>query len=159
KFKNDVQILVYDVLLRMRSVIRHLLPMITGSCLMPDALMYDCACTLKLHWNKWLGTEMLKMSARTQQLPTHLALDNFHQKTHTRSMCQTIMKSDHPSYEGRFVGLNSQAAEQAFQYISRLFLTPCVYQRFGTLNGEELNKDEDDDQSDLDHNVTSEDMS
>ncbi|CAF1618158.1 unnamed protein product [Rotaria sordida] len=117
------------------------------------------------------------------------------------------MKSDHPSHEGRFVGLNSQAAEQAFQYISRakfalrnfsfphstimllimlhllnckmtginsetigvgfqyfgdiikdFFPTPCIYERFGALNGEELNNDEDDDQSDLDHNVTSEDI-
>ncbi|CAF1527331.1 unnamed protein product, partial [Adineta ricciae] len=103
----------------MRSVTRHLLLMIIGGCLMPDALMYDCACALKLHWNKWLGTDMLKSSSLTQQLPFHLALDNFHQKTHSRSMCQTIMKSDHPSHEGRFIGLNSQAAEQAFQYISR----------------------------------------
>ncbi|CAF1517297.1 unnamed protein product [Adineta ricciae] len=103
----------------MRSVTRHLLLMIIGGCLMPDALMYDCACTLKLHWNKWLGTDMLKTSTITQQLPIHLALDNFHPKTHSRPMCQTIMKSDHPSHEGRFVGLNSQAAEQAFQYISR----------------------------------------
>ncbi|CAF1393638.1 unnamed protein product [Adineta ricciae] len=119
----------------------------------------------------------------------------------------TIMNSDHPSHEGRFVGLNSQAAEQAFQYISRakfalrnfsfphstamllimlhllnckmtginseiigveflhfgdiikdFFATPCIYERFGTLNGEELSKDDDDDQSDLDHNITFEDM-
>ncbi|UJR24365.1 hypothetical protein I4U23_005742 [Adineta vaga] len=192
----------------MRSVTRHLLLMIIGGFLMPDALIHDCACTLKLHWNKWLGTDMLKSSTLTQQLPIHLALDNFHQKTHSRAMCQTIMKSDHPSHEGRFIGLNSQAAEQAFQYISRakfalrnfsfphstimlliilhllnfkmtglnletiglgsLYFgdiikdfspTPCVYERFGSLNDEELNKNEDDDHSDLDHNVTSEDMS
>ncbi|CAF1517345.1 unnamed protein product [Adineta ricciae] len=193
----------------MRSVTRHLLLMIIGGCLMPDALMYDCACALKLHWNKWLGTDMLKTSTITQHLPVHLALDNFHQMTHSRPMCQTIIKSDHPSHEGRFVGLNSQAAEQAFQYIARakfalrnfsyphstvmllimlhllnckitginsetiglgflyfndimkdFFATPCVYEHFGTLNDEEVNKDEDnDDQSDLDHNVTSEDVS
>ncbi|CAF1371904.1 unnamed protein product [Rotaria magnacalcarata] len=29
------------------------------------------------------------------------------------------MASNHPSHEGRFIGLNSQAAEQAFQFISR----------------------------------------
>ncbi|CAF3474692.1 unnamed protein product [Rotaria sp. Silwood1] len=34
-------------------------------------------------------------------------------------MCRTIMKSDHPSHEGRFNGLNSQAAENAFQFIAR----------------------------------------
>ena len=103
----------------MRSMTRHILLMIIRGCLMPDALMYDCACALKLHWDKWLGTDMLKLSPITEQLPKYLALDNFHQKTHTRAMCLTIMKSDHPSHQGRFVGLNSQAAEQAFQYISR----------------------------------------
>ncbi|CAF4067952.1 unnamed protein product, partial [Adineta steineri] len=45
------------------------------------------------------------------------------------------------------------------EIIKDFFLTPCGYQRCGTLNGEELNKDEDDDQWDLDHNVTSVDMS
>ncbi|CAF2095158.1 unnamed protein product [Rotaria magnacalcarata] len=29
------------------------------------------------------------------------------------------MTSNHPSHEGRFIGLNSQAAEQAFEFISR----------------------------------------
>jgi hypothetical protein len=103
----------------MRSITRHILRMIIHGCLMPDALMYDCACTLKLHWNKWLGTDMLKLSNLTERLPNHLALDNFHQRTHSRTMCKSIMKSDHPSHEGRFTGLNSQAAEQGFQFISR----------------------------------------
>jgi hypothetical protein len=103
----------------MRTVTRHLLRSIIHGCQMPDALMYDCACTLKLHWNKWLGSDMLKISAVTKQLPTYIALDNFHQRTHTRSMCQTVMKSDHPSHDGRFLGVNSQAAEQGFQFIAK----------------------------------------
>lgn len=180
--------------------------MIVHGCDMPDALMYDCACTLKLHWDKWLGTDMLKLSNLTQQLPRYLALDNFHQRTHSRAMCKTIMKSDHPSHEGRFIGLNSQAAEHAFQYISRakyslrnfsypysttmfmimlhllnckttginaesvglassyfgdkmknFFKTACVYESFGIVYQEEPSDNEEDDQFDLDHHMTSED--
>lgn len=187
----------------MRSMTRHLLRMIIHGCNMPDALMYDCACTLKLHWAKWLGTDMLKLSNLTKQLPVYLALDNFHQRTHSRAMCQTVMKSDHPAHEGRFIGLNSQAAEQAFQYISRakyslrnfsyphstimlmlmlhllnckttginseniglafsyfdtyikdFFATPCVYESFGNCNQEEISDTEEDNQSDLDHQIT-----
>ena len=103
----------------MRSVTRHLLRSIIHGCQMPDALLYDCACALKMHWQKWLGTDMLKVSDVTKQLPKYIALDSFHQRTHTRSICQTIMKSDHPSHEGRFLGVNSQAAEHAFQFIAK----------------------------------------
>jgi len=38
----------------MRSGTRHVLQMITHGCNMPDALMDDCACALKLHLAKWL---------------------------------------------------------------------------------------------------------
>ncbi|CAF3817891.1 unnamed protein product [Rotaria sordida] len=103
----------------MRSITRHVLRSIIHGCEMPEALLYDCACTLKLHWNKWLGTDMLKLTDITQQLPKYIALDNFHQRTHTRSICQTVMKMDHPSHGGRFSGINSQAAEIAFQFIAK----------------------------------------
>ena len=62
---------------------------------------------------------MLKLSDVTQHLPKYIALDSFHQRTHTRSMCQTTMRSSHPSHDGRFLGINSQAAEQGFQSIAR----------------------------------------
>lgn len=104
----------------MRSITRHLLRSIKCGCQMPEALLYDCACALKLHWEKWLGTDMLKLSDVTRQLPKYIALDNFHQRTHTRSICQSIMKSDHPSHEGRFLGVNTQAAEQGFQFICKI---------------------------------------
>ncbi|CAF3388792.1 unnamed protein product [Rotaria socialis] len=103
----------------MRSITRHLLRSIIHGCQMPDALLYDCACTLKLHWQKWIGTDMLKLTNITRQLPRYIALDNFHQRTHTRSICQTVMKMDHPSHEGRFLGVNSQAAEIGFQFIAK----------------------------------------
>lgn len=51
---------------------------------------------------------MLKLSEITRQLPKYIALDNFHQRTHAQD----------PSHEGRFAGVNSQAAEQGFQFIS-----------------------------------------
>ena len=104
----------------MRSITRHLLRSIIHGCQMPDALLYDCACVLKLHWNKWLGTDMLKLSDVTNQLPSYIAIDNFHQRTHTRSICQTVMKSDYPLHKGRFLGVNSQAAEQGFRFIARV---------------------------------------
>ncbi|CAF1480304.1 unnamed protein product [Adineta steineri] len=103
----------------MRSITRHLLRSIIHGCQMPDALLYDCACALKLHWQKWLGTDMLKLTDITKQLPTYIALDNFHQRTHTRSICQTIMRSDHPSHGERFLGVNTQAAEIGFQFIAK----------------------------------------
>ena len=63
----------------MRSVTRHLLRSIIHGCEMPESLLYDCCCTLKLHWNKWLGTDMLKLTDITQQLPKYMAI---HQRTH-----------------------------------------------------------------------------
>ncbi len=57
---------------------------------------------IKIHWNKWLYTDMLKLSNLTKQVPTYLTRDNFHQRTHTRPMCKTIMKSNQPSHEERF---------------------------------------------------------
>jgi len=62
----------------------------------------------------------------------------------------------------RTTGINSETIGLGFLHFSEIikdfFMTSCIYERFGTLNSEELHKDEDDDQSDLDHNVTSEDM-
>ena len=62
----------------------------------------------------------------------------------------------------KMTSINLETIGLGFLYfgdiIKDFFSTPCIYERFGTLNDEELNKDEDDDQSDLDHNVTSEDM-
>ncbi|CAF5127050.1 unnamed protein product [Rotaria sp. Silwood1] len=56
---------------------------------MTEALLYDCACTLKLHWNNWLETDMLKLTDITRQLPkiceTFGALDKHDENTDVES--------------------------------------------------------------------------
>ncbi|CAF3132069.1 unnamed protein product [Rotaria sp. Silwood2] len=66
-----------------------------------------------------METHMLKVLEITKQSSTYRALNNFHQRTHSRPTCQTIMKFDHPSHERRFTGLSSQTAEHVFQFIIR----------------------------------------
>ena len=70
----------------MRSVTRHLLRSIIYGCQMPDALLYDCACALKLHWQKWLGSDMLKISDVTKQ-PLFILLSTIFINVHTREPC------------------------------------------------------------------------
>jgi hypothetical protein len=115
-------IIAFDECLRaegMRSVTRHLLRALHHGAELPDAMLYDTACALKLHWDKWRNTEFLLQSEFTDALPKFLAIDRFHQRNHKREICKTIMNADHPIHANRFAGLNSQIAEQNFKYLSR----------------------------------------
>ena len=103
----------------MRSVTRHLLRALHHGAQLPDAMLYDTACALKIHWDKWRNTPFLLESKYTNSLPKYLAIDRFHQPNHKREICRTIMNADHPIHEGRFNGINSQIAEQNFKYLSR----------------------------------------
>ena len=103
----------------MRSVTRHLLRALHHGADLPDAMLYDTACALKMHWEKWKNTPYLLDSKFTQSLPKFLAIDRFHQPNHKRNICKTIMNADHPIHQGRFTGINSQIAEQNFKYLSR----------------------------------------
>lgn len=114
--------MAYDEAIRaegMRPITRHLLRAIIHGAKMPAGIIYDAACTLDLHWKKFLGTSLLHHSMNTAQLPQRRCVDFFHIKTHTRSICQTIMRPDHPSHEGLFVDINTQLAEQSFSFLTQ----------------------------------------
>ena len=93
--------------------------MIYHNGILPDALLYDAACALKLYWDKCLGTELLPLTSFTRQLPTHVAIDRFHQPNHSRSICKTIMRADDSSHGDVFKHVNSQIAEEFFKHFSR----------------------------------------
>lgn len=103
----------------MRTVTRHLLRALHHGAELPDAMLYDTACALKIHWDKWKNTEFLRASRYTDSLPKFIAIDRFHQPNHQREICRTIMNADHPIHQNRFTGVNSQIAEQNFKYLSR----------------------------------------
>ena len=114
--------MAYDEAVRaegMRPITRHLLRSIMHDAKMPDGIIYDAACTLELHWRKFLGTAFLRHSNNTDKLPQRRCVDYFHIRTHTRPMCQSIMRPDDPSHEGLFDNINTQMAEQSFSFLSR----------------------------------------
>ena len=52
-------------------------------------------------------------------MPKRRCVDYFHIRTHTRPMCQTVMRPDDPSHNGLFDNINTQMAEQSFSFLSR----------------------------------------
>ena len=114
--------MAYDEAIRaegMRPITRHLLRAIIHGAKMPEGIIYDAACTLDLHWKKFLGTNLLRHSVNTNQLPKRRCVDFFHIRTHTRPMCKTIMRPDDPVHEGLFTNVNTQMAEQSFSFLSQ----------------------------------------
>ncbi|CAF1144225.1 unnamed protein product, partial [Didymodactylos carnosus] len=111
----------------MRRVVRHLLRMLEYGDL-PPAMLYDCACMLKLFIDKWYKTNHLKKSSRTNFLHTmHLAIDRFHQPNHLRQMCQKGMPVDHNSHKGIYDQVDSQVAEWMFSYFKNFKRAFRVY--------------------------------
>ncbi len=49
-----------------------------------------------------------------------MAVDRFHVKNYKRSMCQTVMRSDHSFHNNIYHSINTQVAEQLFSYVSKL---------------------------------------
>ena len=114
--------MAYDEAVRaegMRPITRHLLRSIMHGAEMPEGIIYDAACTLDLHWKKFLGTSILRFSENTNKLPKRRCVDYFHIRTHTRPMCKTVMRPDDPSHQGLFTNINTQMAEQSFSFLSR----------------------------------------
>lgn len=103
----------------MRKVTRHLLKVIKHGGILPPGILYDAACSLKLHWQRWKGTAYLKNSTDTEQLPQYIAIDKFHQKNHVRGMCRDIMRYDSPSHNGIFTNVDTQTAEHFFSYLTK----------------------------------------
>ncbi|CAF1491797.1 unnamed protein product, partial [Didymodactylos carnosus] len=96
----------------MPRAVRHLLRILKYGDLLP-AMLYGCACTLKLFIDKWYKTNHLKKSSRTKFLHTmHLAIDRFQQSNHLRQMCQKEMSVDHDSHKGINDQVDSQVAER-----------------------------------------------
>ncbi|CAF3892125.1 unnamed protein product [Rotaria sp. Silwood1] len=115
-------VIAFDEAIRsegMRKVTRHLLRAIKHGGILPPGILYDAACSLKLHWQRWKGTTYLKNSIDTEQLPQHIAIDKFHQKNHVRAMCQDIMRYDHASHNGIFTDIDTQTAEHFFSYLTK----------------------------------------
>lgn len=105
----------------MRRVTRHFLRMLQRNCEMPNDLVYDSACTLRLHWHRHIGTAFLQRSPLTEKLINMtIVIDRFHMKNHKRQMCQGEMRADHPIHNGRFDKINTELCEQYFNYLSRL---------------------------------------
>ncbi|CAF2224318.1 unnamed protein product [Rotaria magnacalcarata] len=105
----------------MRRITRHFLRMLQRKAAIPNDLVYDSACTLRLHWQRNIGTTFLKRSEFTDKLVNMtVVIDRFHMKNHKRQMCQGEMKTDHPIHNGKFLGINTELCEQYFNYLSRL---------------------------------------
>lgn len=102
-----------------RRVLHHILTILRFGSL-PNAMCYDCACTLKLFIDKHLGSDNLKSTDFTQFLTSmNMAIDRFHVKNHKRAMCQTIMKPDHPCHNNIYAAINTEVAEQMFSYLAK----------------------------------------
>ncbi|CAF3780155.1 unnamed protein product [Rotaria socialis] len=103
----------------MRRVLHHILTILRFGQL-PNAMCYDCACTLKLFINRHFGSNELKSTDSTQFLTSlAMAIDRFHVKNHKRPMCKTVMRPDHPCHNDIYASINTQVAEQGFSYLSK----------------------------------------
>ncbi|CAF5194665.1 unnamed protein product, partial [Rotaria magnacalcarata] len=102
-----------------RRVLHHILTILRFGQL-PNAMCYDCACTLKLFINRHFGSNELKSTDSTQFLTSlAMAIDRFHVKNHKRPMCKTVMRPDHPCHNDIYASINTQVAEQGFSYLSK----------------------------------------
>ncbi|CAF4993807.1 unnamed protein product, partial [Rotaria sp. Silwood1] len=73
-----------------------LLTSMKSGAVMPDSLVYDTACTLRLHWNNVFNTNYMKRTELTEKLYNlRLVIDRFHQKGHKRQMCKQFMNSNY----------------------------------------------------------------
>ena len=102
-----------------RRVLHHILTILRFGPL-PNAMCYDCACTLKLFINKHFGSDDLKSTDFTRFLASlTMAIDRFHVKNHKRAMCKSTMRPDHPCHKDIYTSINTQVAEQLFAYLSK----------------------------------------
>jgi hypothetical protein len=109
-----------------RKVTDHLLTMIKMGAKIPNALIYDAACSLKLFWNRNYGGIHLKETPASKILfNTRLAVDRFHRKNHVHPMCNTITNPD-CALNGNneiYKDINTGIAEQSFRYLSEFKLS------------------------------------
>ncbi|CAF2139560.1 unnamed protein product [Rotaria magnacalcarata] len=109
-----------------RQVTDHLLTMIKMRSKIPDALIYDAACNLKLFWNKnYRGEHLKDTPASTKLFNMRVAVDRFHHKNHVHSMCKTITNPNCAANgnDEVYKGINTGIAEQSFRYLSEFKLS------------------------------------
>ncbi|CAF1457141.1 unnamed protein product, partial [Didymodactylos carnosus] len=90
-----------------RRIIHTLLTFIkiTGLAI-PNAIIYDNACSVRLWMNNWYGSQHFKQTEYSKFLfESHLVIDRFHQLNHKRQMCKSVMKADHETHNGIFKGI------------------------------------------------------
>ncbi|CAF1225358.1 unnamed protein product [Didymodactylos carnosus] len=103
----------------MRRILRHIIRILRHGPL-PPAMLYDCACTLRLFIDNWFGTQYLAGTDNSRFLKEMaLAIDRFHQPGHKRRMCKTTMRADDPSHRGIFNGIDSSLCERMFSYFTK----------------------------------------
>ncbi len=87
---------------------------------LPDCLIYDTACALRLHWNKVYDSKYLQKTEFTTKLhDLVLALDRFHRKSHVRPMCKKQMNPDDHQHGDKFKQINTSVCEQFFSYLTK----------------------------------------
>ena len=109
-----------------RQVTDHLLTMIKMGSKIPDAMIYDAACNLKLFWNKnYRGIHLKETSSSKFLFNMRVAVDRFHHKNHVRNICKTLTNLDCAlsGNEEIYCGINTAIAEQAFRYLSEFKLS------------------------------------
>jgi hypothetical protein len=94
--------------------------MMKAGALLPDSLVYDNACALRLHWNKVFATKYLQTTEFTEKLyKMRLVIDRFHQKGHTRPMCKKMMNPDDDQHGAIFKDINTSVCEQFFSFLTK----------------------------------------
>ena len=109
-----------------RKVTDHLLTLIKMGGKIPNALIYDSACTLKLFWRKNYGGEHFRQTRASKQLfEMRMAVDRFHRRNHVHPMCNTITNPDCAANgnDEIYEGINTGIAEQSFRYLSEFKLS------------------------------------
>jgi hypothetical protein len=109
-----------------RKVTDHLLTMIKMGAKIPNSLIYDSACSLKLFWNKNYGGIHLKETWASKVLfNMRLAVDRFHRKNHVHPMCNTVTNPDcaENGNEEVYRCINTGIAEQSFRYLTEFKLS------------------------------------
>ncbi|CAF4608377.1 unnamed protein product [Rotaria sp. Silwood2] len=109
-----------------RMVTDHLLTMIKMGTKLPNAMIYDAACNLKLFWNKqYRGIHLKETPSSTILFNIRVAVDRFHHKNHVHSICKTITNPDCAltGNDEIYGGINTSIAEQSFRYLSEFKLS------------------------------------
>ncbi|CAF3163957.1 unnamed protein product [Rotaria sp. Silwood2] len=103
-----------------RRITDHLLTSMKSGAVMPEFLVYDTACALRLHWNNVFNTNYMKRTELTEKLYNlRLVIDRFHQKGHKRQMCKQFMNPNYEQNRDIFKHINTSVCEQFFSFLTK----------------------------------------